>query len=66
MTSEVISHQIKFKPKINSHILNAFIDLRIHTLYTHKVLLIVPGVDGGVDGYKRKYIKIADRSVEKG
>jgi pimeloyl-ACP methyl ester carboxylesterase len=66
MPPKIITHQIKWKPRINNHVLDASIDVSIHTQHTQNVLLIVPGVDGAVDGYKDKYIKIADRATEKG
>lgn len=37
------------------------IDVSIHDGDSDEILLIVPGVDGTVDGYKNKYLKMAEK-----
>lgn len=40
------------------------IDLRIHAGVSEHLVLIVPGVDGSVDGYQNKYVTMAERIRE--
>lgn len=38
------------------------LDVAIHPAQTDTVLLIIPGVDGSVNGYKDKYVRIAEQA----
>ncbi len=42
------------------------VEITLHKLKTDKIILIVPGVDGSVDGYKNKYVKLANYLTENG
>ncbi len=40
------------------------VEVAVHKLKSNKIILIVPGVDGSVNGYKNKYVKLANYLVE--
>lgn len=42
------------------------VDIRIHPAESDAIILLVPGVDGSVDGYDNKYRRIAERLNKKG
>ena len=41
------------------------LDVRIHILQSDKVVIILPGVDGSVDGFENKYVRMADNITSK-
>jgi len=57
---------LTWQPSHNGVMVDASMDVRIHPLPTKRVVLILPGVDGSVDGYEGKYIKMADQALAKG
>lgn len=61
---KLIEDTIRWKPSHNSISINASMDIRVHSLPSNRVVLILPGVDGSVDGYENKYVRMADRIIE--
>ena len=50
---------------MNSVTIDCSLDIAIHPADSKVVLLTVPGVDGSVDGFEDKYVKIAESIQEK-
>lgn len=61
---KVIQDVIGWNPSHNGITIDASMDVRVHSLPSSRVVLILPGVDGSVDGYENKYVRMADRIVE--
>ena len=40
------------------------LEIAVHKNSSKTILLIVPGVDGSIDGYENKYLKIAENAVK--
>lgn len=49
---------------MNGVTIDCSLDIAIHPADSKVVLLTVPGVDGSVDGYENKYVKIAENVQE--
>lgn len=47
----------------NDFAIDCELDIAIHPSNSNTILLIVPGVDGDIDGYKNKYLTIANNIV---
>lgn len=56
--------KLNWKPSKNGVTVDADLDIIVHPARTNEVVLIVPGVDGSVDGYEDKYVKMADLITE--
>ncbi|MBP9738733.1 alpha/beta hydrolase [Candidatus Saccharibacteria bacterium] len=54
------STSLHWRPSKNGVTVDASLDVVVHPGKTNEVVLIVPGVDGSVDGYEDKYIKMAN------
>ena len=52
--------KLNWQEKINEYTIDCLLDIAIHPADSKIILLIIPGVDGSVDGYENKYITIAD------
>lgn len=52
--------KLNWQEKVNEYAIDCSLDVAIHPVDSKIILLIIPGVDGSVDGYENKYIKIAD------
>lgn len=52
--------ELKWQETMNDVTIDCTLDVAVHSADSNIILLTVPGVDGSVDGYKDKYIKIAD------
>lgn len=52
---------LNWQETMNSVTIDCSLDIGIHPADTDTVFLIVPGVDGSVNGYKDKYIRMAER-----
>ena len=48
----------------NNFNIDCELELAVHKNKSKSIMLIVPGVDGSVDGYKDKYIQIANNAVK--
>jgi len=62
----IIEQTLAWQPSYNGVVVDASMDVRVHPLPTKCVVLILPGVDGSVDGYDGKYRKMADHALAKG
>lgn len=47
---------------MNTVTVDCSLDIAVHSAESDTVLLIIPGVDGSVNGYEDKYIRIADQA----
>jgi predicted esterase len=56
----VVSDQLKWVEEKNSIGFNCELDLAYHPIDSKVILLIIPGVDGSVDGFENKYVRIAE------
>lgn len=61
----VIYQKIVWQEKVNDFTIDCELDIAIHTKKSNTILLIVPGIDGSVDGYMNKYVTIAENIVTK-
>lgn len=52
--------KIDWKERIGLHTIECSVDVAIHENVSDIVFLTVPGVDGSLDGYENKYLRIAD------
>lgn len=52
--------KIEWQETMNGVTIDCSLDIAIHPADSEVVLLTVPGVDGSVDGFEDKYIKIAE------
>lgn len=52
--------QIDWVEEMNGVKVDCSLDIAIHSADSNIILLTIPGVDGSVDGYKNKYISIAE------
>ena len=57
--------KIEWQETMNDVTIDCSLDIAIHPADSKIVLLTVPGVDGSVDGFEDKYIKIAESIQEK-
>ena len=55
------SHKLHWQESMNGVTIDCDLDIRIHPTKSTTILLLIPGVDGSVDGYKNKYITIAEQ-----
>ncbi len=56
--------KIEWQETMNGVTIDCSLDIAIHPAASKIVLLTVPGVDGSVDGFENKYVKIAE-SIQK-
>lgn len=59
------SHKLHWQESMNGVTIDCDLDIRVHPAKSSKVLLLIPGVDGSVDGYKNKYVTIAEQAQAK-
>ena len=57
--------KIEWQETMNGVTIDCSLDIAIHPADSKVVLLTVPGVDGSVDGFEDKYLKIAENIQEK-
>ena len=57
--------KIEWQETMNGVTIDYSLDIAIHPADSKVVLLTVPGVDGSVDGFEDKYVKIAESIQEK-
>lgn len=57
--------KIDWQETMNGVTIDCSLDIAIHPADSEIVLLTVPGVDGSVDGFEDKYLKIAENIQEK-
>lgn len=51
--------KLTWQPSMNGVTVNAYLDVAVHQGGNKTVVLIVPGIDGTIDGYDDKYLKMA-------
>lgn len=56
--------KIEWTEEMNGVKVDCSLDIAIHPASSNTILLTIPGVDGSVDGYKEKYLRIADSVQE--
>ncbi len=56
----VKTHKLQWQEEMNGVTIDCSLDIAIHPAESSVVMLIVPGVDGTVDGYQNKYVNIAN------
>lgn len=63
---KIVEDEITWQESMNDVTIDCSLDVKIHPAKDSKLIfLIIPGVDGDVDGYENKYIKIAESVKEK-
>jgi alpha/beta superfamily hydrolase len=55
---------LSWQAKHNGITINVSMDIRVHPCESKTIVLIIPGVDGSVDGYDNKYITMAEKIVK--
>lgn len=53
--------QLNWQEKMNNVTIDCSLEIGVHPARSDTVLLIIPGVDGSVNGFEDKYIRIAER-----
>lgn len=61
----VIEHTLAWKAGKGEMAIDTTLDVRVHKLQSDKVVVILPGVDGSVDGFENKYVRMADNITSK-
>lgn len=61
----IASETLSWIEEKNGVSLDCTLDIAIHPSKSNIILVIFPGVDGSVDGYENKYIKIAEKVQSK-
>lgn len=56
--------KIEWTEEMNGVKVDCSLDVAIHPTGSNTILLTIPGVDGSVDGYKDKYLRIAESVQE--
>lgn len=56
---------LEWQETMNSVTIDCSLDIAVHPAQSDTILLIVPGVDGSVNGYEDKYIRMADKIQDK-
>ena len=57
--------KINWKETHNDITIDCSLDIAIHSANSKIIFFTIPGVDGSVDGYENKYVRIADSVQEK-
>jgi|TARA_B100000678_G_scaffold289241_1_gene299362 hypothetical protein len=60
-----VSDSINWQETMNTVTVDCSLDVAVHPANTDTVLLIIPGVDGSVNGYEDKYVRIAEQIQDK-
>lgn len=61
---QIISKQLQWQETMNNVTIDCSLDVAIHPADSDTILLTIPGVDGSVDGYKDKYIRMVEKFQE--
>lgn len=56
---------LNWQETMNSVTVDCSLDIGLHPAKSDTVLLIIPGVDGSVNGYEDKYIRMAEQAQDK-
>lgn len=60
-----LSNQIDWKESMNGVTIDCSLDVAVHPAKSSTILLIIPGVDGSVDGYEGKDIRMVEAFQQK-
>lgn len=60
-----VTDLLNWQETMNSVTVDCSLDIGLHPATSDTVLLIIPGVDGSVNGYEDKYIRIAEQMQDK-
>lgn len=60
----MLQNKLQWQETKNGVTIYCGLDVRVHTAKSNIIVLLIPGVDGSVDGYKNKYHTIAE-SIQK-
>lgn len=56
---------LEWQETMNTVTVDCSLDVAVHPAQSDTVLLIIPGVDGSVNGYEDKYIRIAEQAQDR-
>lgn len=62
---EIVEQTLAWKAGKGEMAIDTTLDVRVHKLQSGKVVIILPGVDGSVDGFENKYVRMADNITSK-
>lgn len=62
---EIVEHTLAWEAGKGEMAIDTTLDVRVHKLQSDKVVIILPGVDGSVDGFENKYVRMADNITSK-
>lgn len=60
-----VTDTLNWKEEKNGISVDCSLDIAVHPSNSNIILLIIPGVDGSLNGYKDKYLRIAESIQEK-
>jgi hypothetical protein len=63
--SEIKTTKLEWQETKNGVTIDCSLDIAIHPAQSNVTFVTIPGVDGSVDGYKNKYVDIADSVQQK-
>lgn len=52
--------KLNWQEEINGHAIDCSLDIAIHSADSNIIFLTIPGVDGSIDGYENKYVRVAE------
>lgn len=58
-------YQLNWQETKNGVSIECSLEVKVHNSNSNTILLLVPGVDGSVDGYENKYVTIAENILKK-
>jgi hypothetical protein len=61
---EIQNTKENWQAKHNGVTIDVSMDIRVHPCKSKTIVLIIPGVDGSVDGYDNKYMRMAEKIVK--
>ena len=53
--------KLNWREEKNGFVVDCSLDIAVHSADSKTILLIIPGVDGSLDGFENKYLRIADK-----
>lgn len=63
--SDFLSDRIAWQESMNGVTIDCSLDIAVHPAETDTILLSIPGVDGSVNGYEDKYIRMVEAFQQK-
>lgn len=65
MERKVTYRTLNWQENLNEFTIDCTLKIALHPAESKVIFLIIPGVDGSIDGYENKYMRIADNVQEK-